>query len=92
MSITIIAAQTTTATSAPFGVSKYHNTKTISANGLAGSEYVDVQYEHSAGVFISTGVDNRLTPARPVIALTGEGVYRLVKTATTAAVSAAVSS
>lgn len=92
MSIIIIAAQTATATSAPFGVTKYHNTKTVSANGLAGSEYVDVQIEHGTGVFISTGVDNRLTATKPVIALTGEGVYRLVKTVTTGAASAAVSS
>lgn len=91
MSVLLLAATTAATTSAQFCVNK-RVTKTISATGLAGAEYVDVQLKDSAGNWVTTSTANRLLATDPARGITTEGDYRLSKSATAGAVSLHVSS
>lgn len=83
----IIPAQTTAATSVAYGI-KSGITRTVSADGLAGAEYVDVLVEHGA-TYIPSGVGNRLTATEPSKVIEGAGNYKFQKSVTAAPVSVA---
>lgn len=85
----LLFAATTGVASGVFVVHK-GDQRTISQEGLTGSDYVDLRIKHN-GTYITTGTANRLTVARPVATVGSEGDYQLYKPSSTAAASGAVS-
>lgn len=92
MAVVIVPAQTALANSSQFYNSK-DSRRTLSANGLAGAEKVQLQYQHdNTPTWISMGSAYQCTATSPTLTISGEGNYRAVKDATVGAASVTISS
>lgn len=92
MAVVIIAAQTALANSSQFYNSR-DSRRTLSANGLAGAEKVQLQYQHdNTPTWISMGSAYQCTATSPTLVIPAEGNYRAVKDATVSAASVTISS